>query len=80
MTNEEKAIAYFEMYTNLTYDTANNKHKAIVNDITVFIANTSDNLGLASISLNGISESNMSAFPDFLLKAMDRVCKKVKFL
>lgn len=80
MTNEEKAIAYFELYTSLTYDATNIKHKVVAADIAQFLANTSDNLGLQSISLNGISESNMSMFPDFITKALDKLAKKVKFL
>lgn len=80
MNNEEKAIAYFELYTSLTYDATNIKHKVVVADIAQFLANTSDNLGLQSISLNGISESNMSLFPDYIMKALDRLTKKVKFL
>lgn len=80
MNNEEKAIAYFELYTSLIYEGTNNKHKVIVSDISQFIANTSENLGLQSISINGISESNMSMFPDYITKALDRLTKRVKFL
>lgn len=80
MSNEEKAIAYFELYTSLTYEGTNNKHKVIVSDIAQFLANTSENLGLQSISINGISESNMSALPDYITKAMDRIAKRVRFL
>lgn len=80
MSNEEKAQAYFELYTSLTYEDTNIKHKAVVSDIAQFIANTSDNLGLNSISINGISESNMSMFPDYILKALGAIKKRVKFL
>lgn len=80
MNNEEKAIAYFELYTSLDYEGTNIKHKAIVSDIEQFLANTGDNRGLNSISLNGISESYMSNLPDYILKALDKMSKKVKFL
>ena len=78
--NEVKAIAYFELYTSLYYDNANYKHCVIVSDMAQFIANTSENLGLQTISLNGISESNMSALPDYITKAMDKLAKRVRFL
>lgn len=80
MSNEEKAQAYFELYTRLTYDATNIKHKVVVADIAQFLANTNDNLGLQSISVNGISESNMSMFPDYIVKALGEIKKRVKFL
>lgn len=80
MSNEEKAIAYFELYTRLMYDPTNIRHRVIVSDMAQFMTNTSDNLGLQSISINGVSESNMSIFPDFIMRGLDRLTKKVKFL
>jgi len=80
VSNEEKAQAYFELYCGLVYDSANIKHKAIVSDMAQFIANTSDNLGLQSISVNGISESNMRMFPDYIVRALAAIKKRVKFL
>lgn len=83
MTTQEKAISYFEMYSNLTYDDTNLKHKTIVEDIAKFITNTTDNTGLQSISLNGINESYLTHFPDYILKAIDTIKKpktNVRFL
>lgn len=80
MSNEEKAQAYFELYASVKYDSTNITHKAIVADMSQFLANTSDNLGLQSISLNGISESNMGMFPDYIVKALGAIKKRVKFL
>lgn len=80
MSNEEKAIAYFELYCNVTYDSTNTRHKAIVSDMAQFMANTSDNLGLVSMSSNGISESNMSNFPSYIIQALANIKKRVKFL
>ena len=80
MTIEEQAIALFELYTSLTYDPSNSKHKVLVTNIGQFMSNTSENTGLNSISLNGITESYMSNLPDYILKGLDKLAKKVKFL
>lgn len=83
MTTQEKAISYFEMYSNLTYEEANLKHRTIVDDIAKFITNTTNNTGLQSISLNGINESYLTQFPDYILKAIDTIKKpktNVRFL
>lgn len=80
MNNEEKAQAYFELYGSITYDDTNVKHKAIVSDMTQFISNNSNNIGLQSISLNGISEAYLTQFPTYILEAISTLKKRVKFL
>lgn len=79
MNNEEKAQAYFEMYSNLTYDDSNIKHKVLVSDMAQFISNNNDNLGLQSISLNGISEAYLTQFPPYILNAISSIKERVKF-
>lgn len=80
LSYEERAIAYFELYTGRTYNTTDVIHRVIVSDMSKFLENTNDNLGLNSITLNGISESNMSMFPDYIVKALGGIKKRVKFL
>lgn len=77
MDTLNKCIAEFELLTSITYDENIPIHVSIVEDMAKFKDNQVDNLGLNSISLNGISESYQTNYPETILNVLARLKKKV---
>ena len=62
----------FQSYTHRTYDT---KYDSIIRKMVIELYNKRTTEGMASISSNGISESYLSNFSDYIIKQLNQHVK-----
>jgi hypothetical protein len=80
MEEIELCKVIFKAITNVEFDNTNNLHSSIVEEMAKCHKNMKNNEGIASISISGISTTYNTFYPFYIIKMLDRVRKRVRFL